>query len=402
MNLLLLSITLLCGLLIIYHHVGYPVILKIIKKYSNNRSQKYPIKRQYDQSSNDQSLPSFTIIIPAFNEQQWISEKIFNLSALDYPAEKLEIIISCDGCTDETANIARQTSLQPECNHLNLNIIDNKENQGKVSIINSVIKLAKGELIALSDVSSIVSVDALLYAVEHFKDPSIGVLNGHYRLLNPGTPGEIAYWNYQSNIKSCEASLGSTLGAHGAFYMFRKSLFNPLATDTINDDFILPMNIVAKGYRAEYEKSITALELESASDKQDHLRRRRISAGNIQQILRLKKLFLPKYKGIAFAFISGKGLRVLMPFLMIITFIGSLLLAFENNLFVFIFLTQALAYLIAGWQLIFNPKASNNIFKLLGYIVNGHLATLFGAFRYLFKLDKGHWKKLSTEDFKNE
>jgi len=350
--------------------------------------------RHYTPTNTDYELPTITIVIPAYNEQRWIADKIRNLSILDYPITRLNVIIVCDGCSDETVAIAARTIEENECQHLDIEIRDVKKNRGKVAVINDVMRDIESELVVLSDVSALVSVDALLIAAEHFKDPSIGVLNGHYRLLNPGSTGEAAYWQYQSHIKASEAALGSTLGAHGAFYLFRRSLFQPLAPDTINDDFILPMEIVAAGYRAEYVNSINALELETANDVQDHQRRRRIAAGNCQQLLRLKRLLLPNYGGVAFALASGKALRVLMPFLMIIAFIGSLLLSPEYPLFTFLTTFQLIVYLLASWHLLFRPKRANRLIEILAYIVGGHTAGLVGTLRYLFGLERGRWKRV--------
>jgi cellulose synthase/poly-beta-1,6-N-acetylglucosamine synthase-like glycosyltransferase len=391
-NFILLTLTLISGFLVIYHHIGYPLILKWVGKRSPNKA---PLAgaRHYTKSAADIALPRITIVIPAYNEQQWIAEKIRNLAALDYPSNRLQVIIGCDGCLDNTYEIALKTVAETECQQLAIEIINFTENRGKVALLNTLINDSNCDLVALSDTSALLSIDALLVAAERFTDPKIGVLNGHYRLLSPGSLGEQTYWDYQSQIKSSEAALGSTLGAHGAFYVFRRALFTPLAADTINDDFILPMKIVAAGYRAEYENNITALELENSSDHQDRQRRRRIAAGNFQQLLRLKKLFLPRYGGIAFAFISGKGLRVMMPFLMMIAFIGSLLLAFESTLFILLASLQICAYSVASRELLCKPIKSDKISKLLAYLVSGHIAGLIGTLRYLLRLDKGHWKK---------
>lgn len=394
-NVFLLMLTLISGFLVIYHHLGYPLILRWVnKRRPNKAAQARP--RHYTNSAADNTLPRIVIVIPAYNEEQWIAEKIRNLAALDYPSSRLQVIIGCDGCRDNTYEIAIKIAAEAECQHLDIEVIHFTKNRGKVALLNTLIGDLDCDLVALSDTSALLSIDALLIAAERFKDPKIGVLNGHYRLLSPGSAGEQAYWDYQSQIKASEAALGSTLGAHGAFYLFRQALFEPLASDTINDDFILPMKIVAAGYRADYENNITALELEKSTDNQDRQRRRRIAAGNFQQLLRLKSLFLPRYGGVAFAFISGKGLRVMMPFLMICALLGSLLLAFEHPLFLILALMQLGAYSLAAWQIIYNPAASHKIFKLLAYLVSGHIAGLIGTLRYLLRLDKGRWKKIKS------
>ena len=392
-NLILISFTLLSGFLVIYHHLGYPLILKLFKQRESNTCSIKP--RQYSACSADVTLPDIAIVIPAYNEAQWIAEKIRNIAALDYPTEHLKVIIGCDGCSDNTYQIALATSLEPECLALNIKVLNFQKNRGKTAVLNTILAKLDAHLIALTDTSALISIDALLIAAERFKDPEMGVLNGHYHLLTPGSEGEKAYWDYQSQIKSCEATLGSTLGAHGAFYLFRRELFEPLAPDTINDDFIIPMKIVAAGYRADYENNINSVELEKASAEQDQQRRRRIAAGNLQQLLRLKALLLPRYKGTAFAFISGKALRVLMPFLMIFSLIGSLLLAPQFIAFLVLSLLQIVLYSLASWQLLIKPKHSNKVSRLLGYLVGGHLAGLIGTTSYVLHLNNTHWTKIN-------
>lgn len=391
-DLMIISITLLSGFLVIYHHFGYPLILRLVGNQKKSVIQQ-TYQRQYTESEADKALASIAIVIPAYNEERWIADKIRNLAALDYPSTQLQVIIGCDGCTDATFEIATTTANEPECKHLAINIIDFKTNRGKVVVLNQLLEELDCELVALSDISALLSIDSLLIAVQRFKDPNIGVLNGYYRLITPGSEGEQAYWDYQCQIKSNEAVLGSTLGAHGAFYMFRYVLFEPLAVDTINDDFILPMKIVAAGYKADYERSIHVLELEVASHHQDQQRRRRIAAGNIQQLLRFKSLLLPHHRGIAFAFVSGKALRVLMPFLMILALLGSLFLAVNYIVFMTLLALQLIAYSMGAWQLYFKSENSNRVSKLLAYLVVGHLAGLIGTLRYLLRLDKDHWKK---------
>lgn len=393
-SLTLLIVTLLSAFLVVYHHLGYPLILRwFYKKNPHNTTQSQP--RKYANTLTDQLLPTIAVVIPAYNEAQWIAEKIRNLAALDYPNHRLQVVIACDGCTDDTYALACQTVLEPECQDLSIKICHFSKNRGKVALLNEQIALLECDLIALSDTSAILSIDALLLAAQRFNDPQLGVLNGHYQLQSPGSIGEQSYWLYQSKIKQSEAALGSTLGAHGAFYVFRRHLFTALAVDTINDDFILPMQIVAAGYKAAYEQNINTLELEQSTQTQDQQRRRRIAAGNFQQLLRLKKLFLPRYGRVAFAFISGKGLRMMMPFLMIITLLGSLILAANYVLFIALSVVQLCAYLLASWELLYQPSNSNKISKLLGYLVAGHIANGIGTLRYILRLDKGHWKKIN-------
>ncbi|KDM93396.1 hypothetical protein EA58_00570 [Photobacterium galatheae] len=390
---------------IIYHHLGYPLLLRWLSKNASSVKPQVikpqAVSREYQDSASDADLPSIAILVPAYNEAAWIAEKIRNLAALDYPGNKLSIVIACDGCQDETAALARQAADELACRHLNMTVMEFAENRGKVATINEVIPLLECDLVALSDVSAIISCDALLQAAACFADPTVGVLNSHYQIYQPGTDGEATYWRYQGRLKAQEAALGATLGAHGAFYLFRHALFEPLPTDTINDDFVLPMRIVAQGYRAAHEDQIIALELEASSAAMDFRRRQRIGAGNLQQVVRLKQLLSPRYRGVAFLFTSGKVLRVLSGYLMVFALAGSLLLAGESSVFLCLAILQSVLYLIAIITLIFPAVPTGKPGHTLAYLVSGHAASLIGSLKYALGLEKARWQRvtaLSTSD----
>ncbi|HYN77144.1 MAG TPA: glycosyltransferase family 2 protein, partial [Lamprocystis sp. (in: g-proteobacteria)] len=327
------TLIIVAGFLVVYHHLGYPLLLR---RLSSRRLETLPDdepQRAYRRASVDALRPVVAIVIPAYNEADHVADKIRNLAMLDYPADRLRVILACDGCTDATVERAERARQEPECQDLDLQILEFRQNRGKVALLNAVIPTIDCDLLALSDVSALISVDALLIAVERFQDPKVGVVSGSYRLFGSYQPpgplasGESLYWEYQSKIKRQEGALGATMGVHGAFYMIRRDLFEPLDLDVINDDFILPMRIVARGYRALYEPRILALELESATLDLDRSRRRRIAAGNMQQLIRMSSLLRPSHQWVAFVFASGKALRAVMPFLLLLILIGSAALA---------------------------------------------------------------------------
>ncbi|MGF1762266.1 glycosyltransferase family 2 protein [Aliivibrio kagoshimensis] len=364
---------------IVYHHVGYPVLLKFWGKKKNTQKNK-PIKSCH--------LPSISIIMPAYNEQAYIEAKIYNLGSLNYPSNKLTIYIVCDGCSDLTFFKAKRALKQPENRHLHVELINLEKNIGKVAIINNMMEKVESDWVALTDVSALISIDAFLIASQHMHraDPAekpIGVICSHYQVINPGSTGEEVYWQYQCNIKQREANIESTLGAHGALYLFKSELYTPLSETIINDDFVLPMQIVAKGYRNIYLPNMNAIELEKASDEQDSHRRRRISAGNIQQLLTLYRILLGQAGArVAIIFISGKYLRVLMPLFMIFCLISNGFLYDCNLFFTVLLILQLTAYLCALVGYLWG-KQSPFIFKTAQYIVSGHLSNLLGAMEYL-------------------
>jgi len=361
-------------LLIIYHHVGYPLLLKGLTK-KITLSDVNVLKTA--------ALAKITIVIPAYNEQKYIAEKIRNLAILDYPNNLLTIIIACDGCTDRTALVAKQTLAEQNCRNLNTKIIEFSTNRGKVAVINSLLPQLSGDIIAMSDVSALISIDALIQANQAFCDPEVGLVTGHYLLANPGSSGEKAYWDYQSDVKAREAQLSSIIGAHGAFYLIRRELFLPLDSRVINDDFVIAMAVVEQGFRAIYVPTINAIELEQSTNQLDLHRRQRIAAGNLQQLIRFKGLLSPKYRGVAFSFASGKALRVFMPLVLIGAWVGSLWLSTSNPFFSMAAIVQTALYLSVALFFIVKPRHPNKIWQTIYYLVSGYCANLVGCIRYL-------------------
>jgi len=387
------------GFLVIYHHVGYPLLLKWLAGEPAEPAAEETPQRAYRAASADAVRPVVAIVIPAYNEADHVADKIRNLAMLDYPSDRLRVILACDGCTDATAQRAAQAGREPECRELPLQIMEFAQNRGKVAMLNAVIPEIDCDLLALSDVSALISVDALLVAVARFADPRVGVVSGSYRLFGSyqshgrHTSGEALYWEYQSEIKKREGALGATMGVHGAFYMIRRTLFEQLELDVINDDFILPMRIVAQGYRACYEPRILALELEDGSLDLDRRRRRRIAAGNMQQLIRLTSLLRPSLRGVAFVFASGKALRAVMPFLLLLILIGSALLARSSWFFLVLFVVQVIVYTTAFVVQRVGPERVPWPLQALHYLVQGHLVGLIGSARYLLGLERGRWHR---------
>jgi lipopolysaccharide/colanic/teichoic acid biosynthesis glycosyltransferase len=372
--------------LLVYHHLIYPGLLRMAGRHASQSAPLRPLPAE--------ELPPMTIVIPAFNEAAVIARKIANSAELDYPAERLNIVVACDGCTDDTAAIARwAAAAHPQCRIL---VLDHAVNRGKVAVLNEVLGLIEPGLICLTDASALLSRDALQFAAADFANPKIGVVAATYRFAVEGTAGEAAYWRYQNAVKLGESALGGVIGVHGAGYLFRAALFEPLPPDTINDDFILPMSIVARGYRALYDPRIVATELEVATPELDLRRRRRIAAGNMQQLLRLAGLLLPQHGAVAFCFASGKALRALSPFLMVVAFVGSFWLTLAGSrLFGGLLMLQALGYSLALLKELLLGRKLPRPIDLVHYLVAGHAMALLGGSRYLFGLERGRWHRVS-------
>ena len=378
LNVIIATLCLISIFLIVYHHLFYPLILGRLGKPGVEADESGDVPRV-----TDDELPSITLIIPAYNEEKYIADKIRNIGAMDYPAHKVTVRIVGDGCVDQTFSIACDTANEEECRHLNISIRGFRNNRGKAMVLNEALLDADSDIIVFSDVSALVSLDALRIIGSRFLEPTVGVISSNYRLLNPGSQGESSYWSYQRKLKQRESSLGGLLGAHGAFYAFRRELFEPFEPDTINDDFILPMRIVARGYKGIYASDINALELEQSTRQLDVKRRKRIAAGNVQQAIRLRRLLAPGFGALAFTFGSGKVLRVAMPWLMLVALFSSLWLSMESAFFALLAGAQVGVYVIAALTHFSRNDKTNKLFSTIHYLVSGHLSNMLGAITYL-------------------
>lgn len=380
--------------LVVYHHVGYPLLLRALPERSV-RDDAQP-KRRFQIQPSDTGLPTITVLIPAYNEARVIAAKIMNVLSLDYPADRLFLRVACDGCDDDTADAARRAvAFDPEA-LARVTVVDCMENRGKVAVLNEQIPRCDTDLVALTDASSIVAIDAVLRAAARFEEPDVAVVSGGYALLSPGTDGEAAYWAYQSRVRAAEARLGGVIGAHGAFYVLRRTAFEPLRADTINDDFVLPMEAVGRGWRAVHDDGIAAFELDGTSIEADWRRRLRIGAGNLQQSLRLIGLLSPRHGGTALAFFSGKFLRAFMPYLTLLALVGSLSLAGTHWTWFVASAGQVAGYglaaLVAAAPGLPWPRAA----RAVSYLVWGHTANGLGGLAYLAGRHRRPWRRVAA------
>ena len=295
---------------LLYMYAGYPLLVWILARLVGREPQRTG------------AVPSVSLLIPAYNEEAHIETKLRNSLALDYPQDRLEIIVASDGSTDRTNAIVQQFASR------GVTLLAMPQNIGKSAMLNRAVPQLAGEIIVFSDASSELEPQALRTLVRSFADPRIGCVCGLYRLR--GSPGDLRgegeglYWAYETFIKRQESRLHSILGAHGAFYAIRKSLFQPLEGGAINDDYLIPMRVVEAGFRAVYDPDAVAWERELASVEGEFARRRRIAAGNCQQIVRLRHLLNPQHGWVALTFLSHKVLRTLAPLFMIAVLVTSL------------------------------------------------------------------------------
>ncbi len=327
-----------------YVYIGYPFLLWLLQAIFPARSRRESVE------------PSVSLLVAAYNEAAVIAKKIRNSLALDYPADKLEIVIASDGSKDATAEIVRSFATSHPGR---IRLLEFEKNRGKVPVLNDAIPQLRGEIVAFSDASSMLATDSVRVLVQNFSDPDIGAASGVYRLLNKDQARigsqEDFYWKYETFLKVQEAKLGAFTGAHGALYAIRRELYPFPSANTINDDFTIPMRILERGYHVAYEPRAVAYE--EAQEMEGFSRRVRITAGNIEQMREIKSLLWPPRPFVLFCLLSHKTGRLLVPIFMIAAFVTNVLLSnqFPYN---WLLVAQAIFYGLAflGGVISLRPK----------------------------------------------
>lgn len=367
-------------LLITYTYILYPVFLIALNRFR-------PVPEPIFASR----FPGVSVIIAAYNEQKDIAARIENLLELDYPRENLEIIIASDGSSDKTNEIVRQYESR------GVKLFDFPGRRGKVNVLNEIVPQVMHPIVAFSDANSLFKKDALKCLVRNFQDEKVGCVCGLLRFVTAeGTKsGELegVYWRFETMLKKLEGKRGALLGANGAIFAIRKELFIPLPSNTIVEDFVLPMKILERGYKVIFEPEAAAVEETAKHIIHEKERRIRIGAGDFQAISLLGPMLNPRRGFPALAFWSHKVIRWCVPFFMITAVLTNLILIHEPLYFLF-FLLQCLFYFMAmigqvlSWSHIYIK-----FFSLCYYFVSMNAALFLGFVRFVTNTQKVAWNR---------
>lgn len=381
--------------IIFYTYLGYGFILYLILRIRRIIKGKRPeIFYGWD------DLPTCTLLIAAYNEENFISEKIRNTLALEYPEGKLEVIFITDGSTDRTPDILKE--------YPQIKLLHQTERKGKVAAMHRAMAYVKTEVIIFTDANTELNKDALCKISRHYADESVGAVAGEKRikvkeLADAGTAGEGFYWRYESILKNWDSELYSTVGAAGELFSVRSDLYQTVENDTILDDFMISMLIAAKGYRIIYEPEAYAFETASENITEELKRKIRIAAGGIQSILRLKELLnIFRFGTLSFQYISHRVLRwTISPFLLVLVLILNILIPVynDNPIYSLLLLGQVIFYLLALFGLIFEQKYIRiKLFFIPYYFCVMNYAVMAGIKRYWGKQQSALWEKAKRKN----
>jgi len=366
--------------LILYCYIGYPLILLILGFLFGKKVEKKEI------------FPSVSLLIPVYNEEKIIRQKIENSLALDYPKEKLEIIVASES-NDRTNEIVK------EYKDKGVKLIEFKGRKGKQYTIFRTLPKCKGEIIVLTDANGMFKKDALKKLVRSFADPKIGCVCGELRYINPKKvavgEGETIYWKYDTFIKKLESKLHSVLGAHGSIYALRKNLYNPLS-EYRGDDFELPIRVAQQGYGVVWEPEAISEEEVYPETKREFKRKVVIIGWHFRSgLILLKESFKKLRFLLIFQLISHKILRWLIGFFLLFLFLSNLFLL-DKPFYLILFIGQILFYLLAilGYILDKKEKKLNKFINLPYYFCMVNLAALVGVINGVLGRQTPTWEKV--------
>lgn len=382
--------------IIFYSYLGYGILLWAYLKFKGWFVK--PAPQAIDENIFE---PDVTLLVATYNEENFIRRKIENSFQLNYPANKLKLLFTADGCTDNTVSIIQE--------YPQIQLLFKPGREGKVAAINRAMPFVATPFVIFCDDNTLLNRDCIREIIKHYKDENIGAVAGEKKIIDTSTDKNIAgageglYWKYESFLKQLDARFYSVVGAAGELFSVRTNLFEPVETNVLLDDFIISLRICQKGYRVMYEPHAFAAEAPSLTMKDEQKRKIRISAGGFQSVFMLKSLLnIFKYGKLSFQYISHRVLRwCVCPFLLPILFILNLFIYIQQagSTYTILLLLQILFYIaaIAGWL-----AALKNIKLKISYVAYYFLfmniALYVGFFRFITNKQTVLWEKANRKN----
>ena len=322
-------------LFLFYTYLGYPLIVLFLSRLL------------YNPVSKAEQGPKVTILIAAFNEAKVIAATIDNKLALDYPADKLEIIVISDESTDGTDEIVKGYADR------GVRLIRQEPRAGKTSALNLAGPKATGDIIVFSDANSLYDDQALKKLVANFADAKVGYVSG--KMIYTDADGTIsgdgcsAYMTYENALRAAESDLGSIVGVDGGIDAMRKELYRPMNADQL-PDFVQPLKVVEQGYRVVYEPEALLKESALRNDSDEYRMRVRVSLRAFWALSDMRRLlFMSHNKIFSWQLWSHKVLRYLCFVFLLGALVSNLFLAATSGFYQLTLILQCGAYAIAAF-----------------------------------------------------
>ncbi len=380
-----------CFFLVAHTYLLYPLFLFAVSSAIQLHRDWQYLARRHDRRripSEPLDPPEVTLLIPAFNEERHLPDKLANLRELDYPKDALEIIFVSDGSTDRTNAILRDAEGE------NIRVIYLPEREGKARALNRAVGTARHEVLVLSDAATLFAPDAIKKLVRHFGDPRMGVMCGalQFQASAESQQTEGVYWRYESMLRLMESRLGVTLNASGAIYAIRRACFVPIRPDTLVEDLVVPLEARRRGFRVGYDPEATAVDFAPTTVGGEFTRRVRIATGSFRA---LGQIFgTPLDPLTTFAFLSHKLLRWLLPFFLAGMLVTSVALA-ASPLYRTLLVAQVIFYAVGLTGFLFRRQLRGVRYVLVPYYLLAiHMAFLVGFIRFLARPGTTEWRRV--------
>ncbi len=356
--------------LLAYTYLGYPIAIGVLARLRRRRA--------VDPGG---ALPSVSVCLPVYNGAAYLRAKIASLLAQDYPAP-IEILVYCDGCSDDTEAVARALAAEPAAAG-RIRVFASAQRSGKPTGLNTLAPAAKGELLLLNDVRQPLSPNAIRALATALQDPAVGCATGNLVLV--GNAGSGVYWRYENWIRRQESAFRGVVGMTGPIGMIRRADLGPLPADLILDDVWVPIRLALGGRRTVLVPEAQAQDAAFA-DEREFQRKVRTLAGNYQIFARLPQLLLPITNPIWFETFSHKILRLAAPWLMVALLLVSLCGAYAAGWIALLLAAQLAFYGIAA----LGPRLGR-IASLPRTFVVLNLAAVLGLWRFVTGRQRITW-----------
>jgi cellulose synthase/poly-beta-1,6-N-acetylglucosamine synthase-like glycosyltransferase len=300
-------------LFVAYTYIGYPALLAVWSRLRTRAVLRTNV------------CPTVSVVVCAHNERSRIEAKLRNVLALDYPKDRLQVVVGLDGCTDGTEEVVRR------CADRRVEIVALHEHRGKAVTLNAALPHARGDIVVFADVRQRIDSDALRALTRPFGDPSVGVVTGELVLADEtGDEARDAvgvYWRYEKKLRAWESDVHSVVGATGALYAVRRELIPPLPPGTVLDDVMVPMSAVLRGTRCVFEPEARVFDRTPCCAAVEYRRKVRTLAGNVQLLFLVPSLLDPRRNPVWLQFVSHKVARLLVPYALATLLASNVLLA---------------------------------------------------------------------------
>jgi cellulose synthase/poly-beta-1,6-N-acetylglucosamine synthase-like glycosyltransferase len=358
---------------VLYAYVGYSLTILLLARFIHHAIRRAPIE------------PRVTYLITAYNEEKNVRAKLEQVLSLDYPHDRLEVIVASDASTDGTDDVVRQFADR------GVRLVRVEGRAGKTETQNRAVREATGEIIIFSDATTVYEKSALRNIVRNYADPTVGAVSGRYEYRNPtGAPigfGSILFWKYENLIKILQTRIGTITGCCGCIYSVRRELYQPLPAEIISD-LVEPLKILEKGYRIVFEPDAMAFEETTENTSEEFSMRVRVVTRGMRGLWYMRTLFNPfRYGFVSFQLFSHKVLRWLIPVFLPVLFVSNVWLLGSSWFYDAMFGLQLAFYGVALLGLL--AERANITFKMLTvplYFVTVNAAAIVA----LYRVWKGH------------